>query len=54
MIVDMHHSQDSTALVDPDKFPIWDLKKYTPVYRSLWSNFLPQIRYDLGFQPIVR
>lgn len=54
MIVDSSSSQETTALVDPDKFPIWDLKQYTPVYRSLWGHYLAQLRYDLGFQPIVR
>jgi hypothetical protein len=54
MIVDAHSSRESTALVDPDKFPIWDLKQYTPHYRSLWSHFLGHIRYDIGFQAIVR
>ena len=54
MIIDAHNAEESTALVDPDKFPIWDLKKYTPIYKSLWNHYLGQIRYDLGFQPIVR
>ena len=54
MIADIHSSNDSTALVDPDKFPIWDLKQYAPTYRSLWGHHLAQLRYDLGFQPIVR
>lgn len=54
MIVDSHKNQETTALVDPDKFPIWDLKKYNPIYRSLWTNYIPKMRYDLGFQPIIR
>lgn len=53
MIVNSNSSQ-TTALVDPDKFPIWDLKQYSPVFRSLWGHFLAQMRYDLGFQLIVR
>ena len=54
MIVDGNSSRETTALVDPDKFPIWDLKNYKPAYRSLWVHHLAKIRYDLGFQPIVR
>lgn len=54
MIVDSNSSQETTALVDPDKFPIWDLKQYSPVFRSLWGHYLAQMRYDIGFQPIVR
>lgn len=54
MIVDSNTSQGSTELVDPDKFPIWDLKKYTPIYRSLWGQHLAELRYDLGYQPIIR
>ena len=54
MIVNAHSNRESTALVDPDKFPIWDLKQYTPSYRSLWGHHLAKLRYDLGFQPIVR
>jgi len=54
MIVDSHKSQETTALVDPDKFPIWDLKMYKPIYRSLWASYIPQMRYDLGYQPIIR
>jgi hypothetical protein len=53
MIVDANHSQGSTALVDPDKFPIWDLKKYSSSYQSLWGRHLAELRYDLGFQPII-
>lgn len=40
MIVDANTANNTTALVDPDKFPIWDLKKYSPIYRSLWGNYL--------------
>ncbi len=54
MIVDANYNQSSTALVDPDKFPIWDLKKYSSVYQSLWTYHLAQLRYDLGFQVIIR
>ena len=54
MTVDNNASGNTTELVDPDKFPIWDLKKYTPSFQSLWNQYLPEIRYDLGFQLIVR
>lgn len=54
MIVDSNANKGTTELVDPDKFPIWDLKKYSPIYRSLWENYLADLRYDLGFQPIIR
>lgn len=54
MIVDATTSKETTALVDPDKFPIWDLKQYSPVFRSMWGHYLSQLRYTLGFQPIVR
>ena len=54
MILDMQKNQESTALVDPDKFPIWDTKQYASTYRSLWSHHLAQLRYDIGFQPIIR
>lgn len=54
MIVDSHKFQETTALVDPDKFPIWDTKHYAPVYRSLWDHHLAKLRFDLGFQPIIR
>ena len=54
MIVDMQKNPQTTALVDPDKFPIWDTKEYAPVYRSLWDYHLAQLRYDLGYQPIIR
>lgn len=40
MIVDANTNQGTTALVDPDKFPIWDLKKYSSVYQSLWGRHL--------------
>jgi hypothetical protein len=43
-----------TDLVDPDKFPIWDLKQQTPIYKSLWGSYLGKIRYDIGHQMIVR
>jgi len=54
MIIDSQKNQNTTALVDPDKFPIWDLKKYKPIFRSLWHNYIPHLRYDLGFQAIIR
>lgn len=54
MIFDANRQQQTTSLVDPDKFPIWDLKKYSSVYQSLWGHYLAEIRYDLGFQPIIR
>lgn len=54
MIVDGNVSQTTTALVDPDKFPIWDLKKYNPIYRSLWGSYLADLRFEIGFQPIIR
>jgi hypothetical protein len=54
MIVDALKNQTTTALVDPDKFPIWDLKKYSSVYQSLWGMHIAELRYDLGFQPIIR
>lgn len=54
MIVDAVKNQSSTALVDPDKFPIWDLKKYSSVYQSLWGMHLAELRHDLGFQTIIR
>jgi hypothetical protein len=54
MIVDSMNNRGSTALVDPDKFPIWDLKKYSSIYQSLWGHHLAQLRFDLGFQPIIR
>ena len=44
----------STHLVDPDKFPIWDLKEKTPVFTSNWSEVMGRIRYDVGWQIIVR
>ena len=40
MIVDARNNRASTDLVDPDKFPIWDLKNYSPIYRSLWDYYL--------------
>jgi len=54
MIVDGNTSNGSTELVDPDKFPIWDLKKYTPIYRSLWPHYLSNLRFNMGFQSIIR
>ena len=54
MIVDSLNNNETTSLVDPDKFPIWDLKHYSPVYRSLWEHYLAKLRYDIGFQPIIR
>ncbi len=54
MIQDSSKSNASTALVDPDKFPIWDLKQSKSTYQSLWSYHLAQLRYDLGLQPIIR
>lgn len=54
MIVDSNSSRETTALVDPDKFPIWDLKQYMPVYQSLWGHYLALLRYEIGFQPIIR
>ncbi len=40
MIVDHNNSRATTDLVDPDKFPIWDLKQYKPIYRSMWTHHL--------------
>ena len=54
MIVDALKNQGSTALVDPDKFPIWYLKKYSSVYQSLWGVYLAELRHDIGFQAIIR
>lgn len=54
MIVDHNNSRATTDLVDPDKFPIWDLKQYKPIYRSMWTHHLASLRFDIGFQPIVR
>lgn len=40
MIVDVRNNRNVTDLVDPDKFPIWDLKGYNPVYKSIWDYHL--------------
>jgi hypothetical protein len=40
LVTDLTKSNSTTNLVDPDKFPIWDLKKYTPIYKSMWGFFL--------------
>lgn len=54
MIVDARNNRTVTDLVDPDKFPIWDLKSYSPVYKSIWDYHLAELRFDIGFQPIIR
>lgn len=41
-------------LVDPDKFPIWDLKVARPVYSQLWGWVMGRVRHDVGFQLVVR
>ena len=41
-------------IVDPNKFPIWDLKQTTPIYKSNWNNYMGELRYNLGFQLLVR
>lgn len=41
-------------LVDPDKFPIWDLKKKPNIFYSIWNTILGKIRYDTGFQLVVQ
>lgn len=41
-------------LVDPDKFPVWDLKKRPNVFYSIWNTIMGQIRYDMGHQLIVK
>lgn len=41
-------------LVDPDKFPIWDLKKKPNVFYSIWNTIMGKIRHDLGYELVVR
>lgn len=41
-------------LVDPDKFPIWDLKKKPTTFYSIWNTVLGAIRYDIGHQLVVK
>jgi hypothetical protein len=54
MIVDTRNNPTVTDLVDPDKFPIWDLKSYNPVHKSNWGCHLAELRFEIGFQPIIR
>lgn len=44
----------SKDLVDPDKFPIWDLKKKPNVFYSIWNTIMGKIRYDIGHELTVR
>lgn len=53
MIIDTSKS-DVKDLVDPDKFPIWDLKETKPVFSQLWGWVMGKIRHELGFQLVVR
>lgn len=32
-------------IVDPDKFPVWDLKKKPDLYYSIWNTIMGKIRY---------
>ena len=50
------HGQETktTDLVDPDKFPIWDLKPAKNIFYSTWGTVIGRLRYDLGHQLIVR
>ena len=50
------HGQESLSkdLVDPDKFPIWDLKAPKNLFYSTWATVLGKLRYEHGHQLIVR
>ena len=51
----IHGEQTTTTdLVDPDKFPIWDLKVAKNLFYSTWGTVLGRLRYELGHQLIVR
>ena len=53
MVIDTSKS-NVKDLVDPDKFPIWDLKLAQAVYSQSWSWVMGAIRHSLGFQLVVR
>lgn len=44
----------SKSIVDPDKFPIWDLKKKPNVFYSIWNTIMGKVRYDIGHQLVVK
>jgi hypothetical protein len=55
MIVDSSKSNPNIKdIVDPNKFPIWDLRQTTPVYKSNWNHLMGELRHHLGFQLLVR
>lgn len=41
-------------LVDPDKFPVWDLKKKPTTFFSIWNSVMGKIRYDIGHELVIR
>jgi hypothetical protein len=53
MVIDTSKS-NVKDLVDPDKFPIWDLKLTKATYSQLWGWVIGSIRHSLGFQLVVR
>jgi|FrelakmetLWP11LW_1041352.scaffolds.fasta_scaffold23660_2 hypothetical protein len=53
MVIDTSKS-NIKDLVDPDKFPIWDLRETKPIYSQLWGWVMGKIRHSLGFQLVVR
>ena len=40
-------------IVDPDKFPMWDLKETKDIFYSRWPEIEGALRYDLGHQLVV-
>ena len=44
----------SKDIVDPDKFPIWDLKKKPTIFHSIWNTIMGKIRYDIGHELTIK